>query len=113
MKSRKESPLVILTRALPPAVVAVMLVQVGVIVGGLLIGSLAVGFFIDSRLATKPLFTLGLAVLVLPLSAWLTFRLAMRTSAKARAQYEASQASRMAAENAEKSADRPFVQVEH
>lgn len=113
MKTRKESPLVILTRALPPAVVAVMLVQVGVIVGGLMIGSLALGFFIDARLATKPLFTLGLAFIALPLSTWLTYRLAMLTSAKARAQYEACQESRRAAEDPAQPADRPFVRADH
>jgi F0F1-type ATP synthase assembly protein I len=89
MSSRKESPLVILTRALPSAVVAGMVVQVGLIVGGLMIGSLALGLFIDARFATKPLFTLGLAFIALPLSIWLTYRVAMRASARARAQYEA------------------------
>ena len=89
MSTRKESPIVILTRALPPAVLAGMVVQVGLVIGGLMIGSLALGLFIDARLATKPLFTLGLAFIALPLSVWLTYRIAMRASARARAEYEA------------------------
>ena len=99
MSSRKESPLVVLTRALPPAVVASMVVQVALVTGGLMIGSLALGLFLDARFATKPLFTLGLAFIALPLSVWLTYRLAMRTSARARAQYEAYLESERATKN--------------
>jgi hypothetical protein len=89
MASREESPIVILTHALPPAVLGAMLVQVAVIVGGLMIGALALGLFIDARFGSRPLFTLLFALTSLPISAWLTYRLAMRTSARARKAYEA------------------------
>ena len=89
MDSRRDAPLVILARALPPAVVGAMLVQVALVVGGLMIGSLALGLFIDAHFATRPLFTLLLAFVSLPVSVWLTYRLALRTSARARKAYEA------------------------
>ena len=89
MDSRRDAPIVILARALPPAVVGAMLVQVALVVGGLMIGSLALGWVVDARFATRPLFTLLFAFVSLPVSVWLTYRLAMRTSARARKVYEA------------------------
>ena len=89
MNSRKESPLVILSRALPPGVVAAMVLKVAAIVGGLMIGALALGFFLDGAFGTKPLFILALAFISLPLSVWLTYRLAMRASARASREYQA------------------------
>jgi energy-coupling factor transporter transmembrane protein EcfT len=88
MDSRKESPLVILTRALPPAVVGAMVFQVAAIVGCLMIGAVLLGLFVDARLGTRPLVTLVLSLISLPLSIWLTYRVAMRTVSKARAAYE-------------------------
>ncbi len=88
MSSRKESPIVILSRALPPGVVAGLVVQVAAIVGGLTLGALALGFFLDAALGTRPLFILALAVISMPVSVWLTYRAAMRASARARAQYQ-------------------------
>lgn len=89
MNSRKESPLVILSRALPPGVVAAMVMQVAAIVGGLMIGALALGFFLDGAFGTKPLYILALAFISLPLSVWLTYRVAMRASARASREYQA------------------------
>ena len=91
MGSRNESPLVILARALPPAVVGAMVAQVALVVGGLMIGALLLGMFLDARLGTRPALTLALAFISLPLSVWLTYRIALRTSARARAAYLASQ----------------------
>jgi F0F1-type ATP synthase assembly protein I len=88
MESRNESPLVILTRALPPAVVGAMVVQVALIVGVLMIGSVLVGLALDTRFGTRPLITLLLALLSLPLSVGLTYRIAMQTVKKARRAYE-------------------------
>ena len=97
MASRKESPLVILMHALPPAVVGVMILQIAVIVGCLVIGSLALGLFVDTRVGTKPLFTLLFALISLVVSAWLTYRIALRTSAKAQKAYQAYLESKRAA----------------
>lgn len=88
MDSRKESPLVILTRALPPAVVGAMVFQVAAIVGCLMIGAVLLGLFLDARMGTRPLFTLLLSFISLPLSVGLTYRLAMKTVGKARAAYQ-------------------------
>ena len=110
MDSRKDSPIVILTRALPPAVVGAMLVQVAVIIGGLMIGSLALGLFIDGHFGTRPLFTLLLAFVSLPVSVWLTYRLAMRTSAKARQAYEAYLESKRAPAHGQPAAESAHVE---
>lgn len=79
----------VLSRALPPGVVAAMVAQVAAIVGGLMIGALALGFFLDGAFGTKPLFILALAFVSLPLSVWLTYHLAMRASARASREYQA------------------------
>lgn len=102
MDSQKESPLVILARALPPAVVAGMMAQVALVIGGLMIGALLLGMYLDARFATRPLLTLGLAFISVPVSLWLTYQIALRTSAKARAAYLARQA-RSAQETAQES----------
>jgi hypothetical protein len=91
MNSRNESPLVILTRALPPAVVGAMVAQVALVIGGLMIGALLLGMALDVRFGTRPTLTLALAFISLPLSLWLTYRIALRTSARARSAYLASQ----------------------
>ena len=99
MESRKDSPIVILTRALPPAVIGAMVIQVALIIGGLMIGSVFLGLFVDARMGTRPLFTLILALLSLPVSVWLTYRLAMKTVTKARIAYDAYlESKRVAAE---------------
>jgi len=94
MESRKDSPIVILARALPPAVVGAMVIQIAVVIGAVVIGSVVLGLLIDTRAGTRPLFTLSLGLLSLPLSAWLTYRIAMRAVAKARIAYEAYLAAR-------------------
>jgi F0F1-type ATP synthase assembly protein I len=66
-----------------------MVIQVALIIGGLMIGSVFLGLFVDARLDTRPLFTLVLSFVSLPISVWLTYRLAMKTVSKARATYEA------------------------
>src|SRR5665811_2203348 len=88
MGSRKESPLAILTHALPPAVVGAMILQIAVIVGGLVIGSLALGLFADKQFGTRPLFTLLFALISLFVSVWLTYRIAVRTTTKAQKAYQ-------------------------
>lgn len=89
MGNQKESPWVLLLRALPPAVMGSMVFQIAILVGGLILGAVVLGLFLDARLGTRPLLTLGLAIASLPLSVWLTYRLAMRTVTRARAAYEA------------------------
>ncbi|MCS7060461.1 MAG: AtpZ/AtpI family protein [Anaerolineae bacterium] len=89
MGNDRESPIALLIRALPPAIVGAMVVQIAFVVGGLVLGSILLGLFIDSQLSTRPLFTLGLGIVSLPLSVWLTYRIALRAIAKARAAYEA------------------------
>ncbi len=89
MGTRKESPFVLLLRALPPAVVGVMTFQIALAVGGLVLGAIITGLWLDAQLGTRPLLTLGLGVLSLPVSVWLTYRIAMRALARARASYEA------------------------
>jgi F0F1-type ATP synthase assembly protein I len=97
MEGRRDSPVVILARALPPGVIAAMLLQIAVIVGAVMIGSVLLGLAIDARAGTRPLFTLVLGLLSLPLSAWLTYRIALRAIAKARAAYETYLASQRSA----------------
>lgn len=65
-----------------------MILQVAVIDGGLVIGSLVLGLFADKQLGTKPLFTLLFALISLFVSVWLTYRVALRTSAKAQKAYQ-------------------------
>ena len=89
MESRRESSVVILMRALPPAVVGAMMLQIAVAVGCLIIGALAAGMFADAHFGTKPLFTLLLALVGVFASVWLTYRIAIRTSKKAREAYQA------------------------
>lgn len=89
MGSEKESPIVLLIRALPPAIVGAMVFQIAIVVGGLVLGSILLGLFLDTQLGTRPLLTLGLGIVSLPLSVWLTYRIALRAIAKARAAYEA------------------------
>ncbi len=94
MDSRKESPVVTLMHALPPAVIGAMVLQVAAAVGALMLGALAAGLFADARLGTRPLFTLLLALAGTLFSLWLTYRIALRTSAKAREAYQAHLAQR-------------------
>lgn len=89
MGSEKESPIALLIRALPPAIVGAMVFQIAIVVGGLVLGSILLGLFLDTQLGTRPLLTLGLGIVSLPLSVWLTYRIALRAIAKARAAYEA------------------------
>lgn len=89
MGNEKESPIVLLIRALPPAIVGAMVVQIAIVVGGLVLGSILLGLFLDVQLGTRPLLTLGLGIVSLPLSVWLTYRIALRTISRARAAYEA------------------------
>jgi hypothetical protein len=96
MESHKDPAIVILMRALPPAVVGVMVFQIALLIGGLMIGSIMLGLFIDTQAGTRPLFTLLLAFVSLPLSVWLTYRVALRTVSKARAAYQAYQESKHA-----------------
>jgi hypothetical protein len=74
--------------ALPPAVVGIMVLQIAVIVGSLIIGSLVLGLFADKQFGTRPLFTLLFALISLLVSVWLTYRIALRTSAKAQRAYQ-------------------------
>ncbi len=89
MGNDRESPIVLLIRALPPAIVGVMIFQIAIVVGGLVLGAILLGLFLDVQLGTRPLLTLGLGIVSLPLSVWLTYRIALRTIARARAAYEA------------------------
>ncbi|MGQ9904236.1 MAG: hypothetical protein ACUVRU_07945 [Anaerolineae bacterium] len=89
MGNDRESPIVLLIRALPPTIVGAMVFQIAVVVGGLILGAILLGLFLDVRLGTRPLLTLGLGIVSLPLSVWLTYRIALRTIAKAHAAYEA------------------------
>jgi F0F1-type ATP synthase assembly protein I len=73
-----------------------MVFQVALIVGCLMIGSVVLGLAADAHFGTRPLFTLLLALLSLPLSIWLTYRIAMKTVARARRAYEAYLASKRA-----------------
>ncbi len=104
MGSRKESPLAILMHALPPAVVGTMVLQIAAIVGCLVIGSLVLGLFADKQLGTKPLFTLLFALISLFVSVWLTYRIALRTSAKAQKAYQVYLDSKRAAAQQEQQA---------
>jgi uncharacterized protein YacL len=104
MGSRKESPLAILMHALPPAVVGTMVLQIAAIVGCLVIGSLLLGLFADKQLGTKPLFTLLFALISLFVSVWLTYRIAVRTSAKAQKAYQVYLDSKRAAAQQEQQA---------
>ena len=104
MGSRKESPLAILMHALPPAVVGTMVLQIAAIVGCLVIGSLVLGLFADKQLGTKPLFTLLFALISLFVSVWLTYRIAVRTSAKAQKAYQVYLDSKRAAAQQEQQA---------
>ena len=83
-------------RALPPAIIGVMVFQIALIVGALVLGSVLLGIFLDLQLGTKPMLTLGLGIVSLPISVWLTYRIALRTIAKARASYEAYEQSKRA-----------------
>jgi hypothetical protein len=89
MDSRKESPIVILMHALPPAVIGAMALQIAVAIGLTMAGFLAAGLFADTRLGTRPLFTLLLTFVSLLVSMGLTYRIALRTSARARDAYQA------------------------
>ncbi len=89
MDSRKESPVVTLMHALPPAVIGVMVLQIAAAVGFPMLGALAAGLYADARLGTRPLLTLLLTLAGALLSLWLTYRIALHTSAKARAAYQA------------------------
>jgi hypothetical protein len=89
MGTHKESPFVLMLRAVPPAVVGAMALQIALGVGGLVLGAVVAGLWLDAQLGTRPLLTLGLGVLSLPVSVWLTYRIAMRAVARARASYEA------------------------
>ena len=89
MGNQRESPFVLLLRALPPAIVGVMVFQIAIAVGVLMLGAVVAGLLLDMRLGTRPLLTLILGIASLPLSVWLTYRVALRTIAKARASYEA------------------------
>lgn len=89
MDSRKESPVVTLLRALPPALIGVMIFQIAAAVGFLMLGMVAAGLYIDSHFGTRPVLTLLLALAGALLSVWLTFRIALRTSAKAHDVYQA------------------------
>jgi F0F1-type ATP synthase assembly protein I len=74
-----------------------MVLQIAVIVGSLVIGSLVLGLFADKQFGTRPLFTLLLALISLFVSVWLTYRIALRTSAKAQKAYQAYLESKRAA----------------
>ena len=87
-KESKESPIVILTRALPPAVVGTMVLQIAGVVGCLMIGSVALGLLADARFGVRPIFTLLFAIISLFVSVWLTYRIALRTSARAQKAYQ-------------------------
>jgi len=89
MGNDKESPIVLLMRALPPAIVGAMVFQIAIVVGGLILGAILLGLFLDTQLGSRPLLTLGLGIISLPLSVWLTYRIALRAIARARAAYEA------------------------
>ncbi len=107
MGNDRESPIVLLIRALPPAIVGAMVFQIAIVVGGLVLGAIVLGLFLDTQLGTRPLLTLGLGITSLPLSVWLTYRIALRAIAKARAAYEAHLRNKARADSTDSSAANP------
>lgn len=84
---KKENPLVIMSKAFPPSLVAVMMMQILLVVGGVILGAVVLGLALDARLGTRPLLTLGLGVISLPVAVFLTYWLAMRSAKKSRQAY--------------------------
>lgn len=84
---KKENPLVIMSKAFPPSVVAMMMMQILLVVGGVILGAVVLGLTLDSRLGTRPLLTLVLGVISLPVAVFLTYWLAMRSAKKSRQAY--------------------------
>ncbi|HQX75586.1 MAG TPA: AtpZ/AtpI family protein [Thermoflexales bacterium] len=84
---KKENPLVIMSKAFPPSVVAMMMMQILLVVGGVIIGAIVLGLALDARFGTRPLLTLGLGVISLPVAVFLTYWLAMRSAKKSRQAY--------------------------
>ena len=89
MKTNTDHPLVVLSKALPAKVVGVLVLQIAFLVGFLIFGSVIGGIYVDRALGTRPLFTLVLGIVSLPIAVWLTYRLAIRASNNARKHYEA------------------------
>jgi F0F1-type ATP synthase assembly protein I len=84
---KKEHPLVIMSKAFPPSVVAVMMIQILALVGGVILGAVVLGLTLDARFGSRPLWTLVLGVISLPVAVFLTYWVAMRSAKKSRQAY--------------------------